>query len=360
MAITVRPASDVNSGSVADPAEYGDITQWWAATGVLDHPAGTELETTIVGGDYETKPGKALLRGHLFTSDATVTQTPTANANTSPRYDYVVARLHHQNLSDSTLPNGSITVVEGTAGGPVPAYSRDALGDWDTPLLLAAVTDTGAAVEEADPRVFMEPPAVAGLYRPAVQTPAEGQRFRDLITGFESLWTGGAWQPSGASTTLYKRVELAADQGIITFDGIPTTYQHLRIEVHAESVGAARSAWLRINGDSGTNYYSLLTVFSGDVNAPSRVVNAGNTVLYWGRVGTRSTSCTIKFNDYSVATDKSVAAWGHNAGLTTSEMENWIAGGLWNVTDPITSIEMQLDGGDQFLAGSSFSLIMER
>lgn len=360
MAIVLIPAPDRSGGSVSDPAEYGDIAVSWGADGVLDTPSGTLLHTTLSGGNWETQPGRAMLRGHLFISDTVVSGSFSSNTSTDPRYDWVVARAHFQNFNDAAAPNGSITVVQGTAGGGWPAVSRDAKGDWDTPLLLARVTDTGAAVEVADPRVFVEPPLISGLRRDTVPDPSAGQRFLDLDTGFEWLYANGVWVQSGSSATLIEEIEVDASTPTVEFLDIPQGYRHLRLVANTRlDATNPRLIGVVFNGDTEAGWYdSYVKQFVSDGTVfDSSHVDAGEG--YGGVAGQYRGSLEIVVPHYATGADKAY----HTYGMINDDqlIRTWAGGGDWARDQPVTSIRLFLTGAAaNWVPGSIFSLYGER
>lgn len=368
MAITVVPASDYNSGSVADPAEYGDVAENWGPTGVLDVPSGTLLETTLSGGDWSTAPGKAFLRGHLFTSDTTVTGTFASNTSADPRYDIVVARLKHQNLNDSTAPNGVVTVVQGTAGGGYPEVSRDPFGDWDAPLLVAKVTDTGAAVEEYDPRPFVPPPTVGGLSFTSVPSPARGQRFLDYTTGFLWRWdhTSGLWTEAGASSVLIEEQHATSGQQRFLLNnggvGIPNVYRHLRIVGSGQTDQTSGITYLQLqfNGDGNANYWSHL--FWSESGASQDLTDDSETFPDWGRIGSYRSTFELVVPYYASGVDKTFHGRGYAFDGSTSPaaQESWHGGGLWSGDAAISEIRLDVFGSVGFGGDVVVSLYGER
>lgn len=157
-------------------------------------------------------------------------------------------------------------------------------------------------------------------------------------------------------------VYLEADVATITFDNIPSTYQHLRIEYSARTDRASLgydSAKINFNGDTGSNYseqyqgvYSGTSVFAGraasqayaslyrlsGIDVPAEVYATG--------------VCTIF--DYAHANkNKSLQGYG---GASNEYFEAISFSGMWDSTAAITSFVLDPVGGSNFIRGSMFSL----
>ena len=122
-------------------------------SGVDDVPTGTALEVSAgTGLAVDVEAGEAMVRGHYYTSDATVALALATADPTNPRIDTVVLRL------DPTANSIVLAVKTGTpAGSPVaPALVQTDAGIFEQPLGDALVPATsGVPTTITDRREFM-------------------------------------------------------------------------------------------------------------------------------------------------------------------------------------------------------------
>lgn len=152
--------------------------------------------------------------------------------------------------------------------------------------------------------------------------------------------------------------ELASAQASITFSSIPQTYTDLCLLLSLRSSNANIFGihYLRFNG-STANYSSRWLEANGSS------VYSGTTTLaaYLGAsVGNSTTANTFSniaayIPNYTSDSAKTVSAdtVGENNATTAYQT---ITASLWNVTNPITSIEVGFDGASTFLQYSSATL----
>lgn len=122
-------------------------------SGVDDVPTGTALEVSAgTGLAVNVAAGEAMVRGHYYTSDATVALALATADPTNPRIDTVVLRL------DPTANSIVLAVKTGTpAGSPVaPSLVQTDAGIFEQPLADALVPATsGVPTTITDRREFM-------------------------------------------------------------------------------------------------------------------------------------------------------------------------------------------------------------
>lgn len=125
-------------------AQWGEMAQLWARSGVVGTTR-TSTDPTLrvtlgTGLTVNVAPGPAWVRGHYYTSDATVTRTGSTNTSTNPRIDRVVLRL------DTTANTITPTIIEGTpATSPVPPALTRTATVHDIPLARMTCPGSGSA-----------------------------------------------------------------------------------------------------------------------------------------------------------------------------------------------------------------------
>lgn len=149
----------------------------------------------------------------------------------------------------------------------------------------------------------------------------------------------------------------------ITFSSISGAYRHLSLEINARSSRATSndSYLIRLNGDSGANYNSLVT--SQSSIAVSATDGLSQTSIQgWNLPGTsatagRSSATRVFIPDYARTTyhknvyvDAFLFVTGGTGGT------HWSVVAVWTSTAAITSISIYALTGPNFLAGSTFTL----
>jgi hypothetical protein len=154
-------------------------------------------------------------------------------------------------------------------------------------------------------------------------------------------------------TTTYKplaTVTLASTAASVVLGNIPNTYRDLILVSSVASNDSFRQYRLRVNGDTGGNYYQL----DASSNGSSASSNSGTAVELTffnnGNPGVFA-AMTTQFMDYS-ATDKH-KPYIHRSSAPDQTIQ--MAGGRWANTTPITAIQIFTPVGT-FVVGSTFSL----
>ena len=139
----------------------------------------------------------------------------------------------------------------------------------------------------------------------------------------------------------------------VTFSSIPAGYTDLvLVAVQGNNQNADYDVYIRFNSDS-TSTYSR-TQLTGNGSTASSGRSSNNTEI---RIGpslnnTVTSIVTLNVMNYSNTTTNKTCLIrsGHASGYTVAEV------GLWRNTAAITSIDLTLQGGFSFVAGSTFSL----
>ena len=167
---------------------------------------------------------------------------------------------------------------------------------------------------------------------------------------------GGAFESIATAT-------VSTATGTITFNSIPSTYQHIQLRFIARTANATTdsSGYLRINGDAATNYSWHWLYGTGASVAVSKGATQDKIQIAANYPGSSySTNIygvgIIDIHDYASTTkNKTVRIFNgveNNSGTTSSKV-NLVSGARFN-TAAITSIS--LTGFNDFATGSTFAL----
>jgi hypothetical protein len=155
---------------------------------------------------------------------------------------------------------------------------------------------------------------------------------------------------AGNTYTPLANVTLSSAQGSYTFSSISQSYTDLILVI--DTFGSLANCNLRLNNDSGSNYYS--ETLNGDGSTRSSSKNGPDDRLY----GTYTSGYPIQiweFFNYSNTTTRKPVIWRNNQ--TGSGGQNWVVSGNydWNSTSAITSIYV-FPGSASLPSGTIMSL----
>lgn len=143
---------------------------------------------------------------------------------------------------------------------------------------------------------------------------------------------------------------LASAAATVTFSSIPSTYTDL-ILVSSCTNSANSESTLQVNGDSGSNYSTVLLSGNGSAVAAYRY----NTTSIFTQVegcGTGQYNMIYNFQNYAnTSTYKTILTRFNAAAKGTS-----LCIGSWRTTSAITSITLGNLSGGNFNTGSIFTL----
>jgi hypothetical protein len=142
---------------------------------------------------------------------------------------------------------------------------------------------------------------------------------------------------------------LGSTQNQIDFNTISGAYTDL-VLVMSGGVTSTADIWLRMNGDTGTNYSRTRLYGDGSTAASSRNTSASSIFVSVGTVGANSVLITHIMN-YSNTTTYKTAIARHNSSTYVSASV-----GLWRSTSAITSLSLKAEAADTFTSGSTFTL----
>lgn len=186
-----------------------------------------------------------------------------------------------------------------------------------------------------------------------------GTKSRSLLVG------NTAFNPSSyesiASTTL------TSSNTTITFNSIPSTYQHLQIRALAKTTITSlygSDIIVRFNGTAGTSYATHSLIGDGSTATGDSLTNIDG-VYVRGSVMDDASSQTdmwgvsiIDIHDYASTTkNKTVRAFaGIDGNTSNSYYKVALSSGVYLSTSAVSSITIVATGGGTYKSGSTFAL----
>jgi len=148
-------------------------------------------------------------------------------------------------------------------------------------------------------------------------------------------------------------VTVLASQATVTLSNIPQTYTDLILAGNGSISGTANT-WLRVNGDSGTNY--VATVLYGTGSTASSLKRTGDTAgVLLDAVGPAANGTQMYFTQImSYASTNIFKTVIHRGGAAAQESVACV--GVWRSTSAITSVTIYPDNSRTWNAGSTFTL----
>lgn len=168
----------------------------------------------------------------------------------------------------------------------------------------------------------------------------------------------------GAAYDLLETQVLTSSASSVTFTGLGsyTDYKHLQIRLasrNARTVGGSERLGLRMNGDTGTNY--SMHRLEGTGSTLSSFNSSPSTRIYIGcnprGSGTDNEygAAIVDILDFS-STNKYTTIRALGGAHSTYDNRIVVNSGAWMNTNAVTSLTFTDDGGDNFTAGSRFSI----
>jgi hypothetical protein len=159
---------------------------------------------------------------------------------------------------------------------------------------------------------------------------------------------------AGSTYTPIATTTLAAPATSYTFSSISGSYTDLYLVVNGTPTLTAYDVWIRLNGDSGSNYSSINIYGTGSAAQSQRESNV--TFLRIDRQGTwrSGNRMMIRANvmNYSNSTTYKTVISRSDAPADAAEA----IVGIWRNTAAITSIEVGNDATATFAIGTTFTL----
>jgi hypothetical protein len=143
--------------------------------------------------------------------------------------------------------------------------------------------------------------------------------------------------------------------GVITFSSIPQTYTDLILIMNTGIAGSGGSMYVRMNGDSASNYSQTAIRSSGSAVESFRFSGSLIYLDYYGpTLNSASSTYIVQLNNYSNTTTNKTALVRTNAAISSgSGVEAHV--GVWRSNAAITSLTIGPTGGNIF-SGSTFTL----
>jgi hypothetical protein len=190
-------------------------------------------------------------------------------------------------------------------------------------------------------------------------SPSDGDRWIATNVPYgtrEYVYTGGSWRLLGSEVLLWDSFDagVSLPAASITTPSLDQTYAHLKVVFRGRGTGVSNTLtnlWMRMNGNSGANYYTQLLQSHGTTTASSEII-AGSAVacglLVQGSGGDVG-GAIIWIPEYSL-----IGGFGGQQGFSatasgsygTGTDTNWVGlyGGFYITAGAITTLTF-LDGG---------------
>ena len=137
----------------------------------------------------------------------------------------------------------------------------------------------------------------------------------------------------------------------IDFTAIPATYTDLVLICISEATPGPE-IWMRVNGNTGTNYSRTLLSGNGTTAISNRTSNATKAFLNDGVTANLPSNQIVNIMNYSnTTTCKTIISRSNSTSDAAQTIVN-----TWRSTDAINSITILFDRASTFNAGSTFTL----
>jgi hypothetical protein len=181
-----------------------------------------------------------------------------------------------------------------------------------------------------------------------------------------SAWAGNA------AVTLNETTLANSTTNVISWSGLPATYQHLLILVQArltETTALTDDISLTFNGDTGAHYSSLTmsaTNTSGSLVGPAAATAFATANIPAFRVAASQGGAPANAgsgfawvpNYASAAFNKNVLAFSGAGNGTSAMVDGRLRWGFWNPSAQaaVTAVSLTAPAGSNFLTGSTFAI----
>ena len=182
---------------------------------------------------------------------------------------------------------------------------------------------------------------------------ASDSSIQDGLPKYNDIWDGTT--AVSAFDTLGS-VLLNATTSAVTFSNIPQTYTHLHVKCFtrgSSGVVGGSPVYVRVNGDSGTNYSTHQLIGNGSTAYADGHANASYILDGWGGfqswAGGDAAGCfgigIIDILDYTNTNKHKTAKafWGRDDNSTNGRL--MLESGSWRNTNAITSLTFTTDSG---------------
>lgn len=271
--------------------------------------------------------------------------------------DHLLTGDHASRPAASAVPAGTLYACT-THTKVYQSDGSSAWSDWHTPASGSVATDT---IWDAKGDVAVGSAADTAS-RLAVGT--DGQ----VLTADSAQTLGVKWSTpsSGGSWTLLHTVTLGADTATIDQATISGSYNDLIVVLIARSANAsaADTPLLRLNNDSGANYYyewmrSTSTTVQGAEGIATTSFNVGTN----GVPANSATANLFSFHEFVIPGYASTT-WSKVVRATSATFSNNATGvifplvmsGIWNSTSAVTRVTFSLNSAGNYKTGSTMRI----
>jgi hypothetical protein len=140
----------------------------------------------------------------------------------------------------------------------------------------------------------------------------------------------------------------------ITFSSIPATYTDLRLVLNVPTTSVARSVYVRLNSDTGTNYSGTYLQGNGATATSARTTSAAQIEFGNATSTTLPSLFTADIFSYAGSTFKTLLASAATDRNGTGVTDNRVQ--LWRSTSAITTILLLLSSTGNFDIGTTATL----
>ena len=163
--------------------------------------------------------------------------------------------------------------------------------------------------------------------------------------------------PAGATYEPIATTTVSSTTTGVTLSSIPSTYTDLLIVTNIITTAADRSVYLRVNGDTGSNYSYTSIYGEGTAAASGRSTSQTRSKILGEFYGTSTTvPCNIRTSilSYAGSTNKTFLSSASGDKNGTGEVGRFV--GLWRSTSAINSITIDTGGANDIASGTTITL----
>ena len=181
-----------------------------------------------------------------------------------------------------------------------------------------------------------------------------------IVGRFGSLaGMGSLILPGGAMESIATVSVGSGGSASVTFSDISASFQHLQIRGVSKTAGAGDGLWMRLNGDTGSNYAYHLLYGNGASAAAAAGTSQTQTVAgnqtYSGTNASTFSGFVLDILDYA-STSKNKTMRSLSGYDLNGSGDIRLSSGLWMSTSAVTSITLRDAGGSNLQQHSTFAL----
>ena len=160
-------------------------------------------------------------------------------------------------------------------------------------------------------------------------------------------------QGAAGGATAFESIATLSGSGVstVTFNSIPSTYQHLQIRSIA--IGTGATIWIQFNGDTATNYQQHRLIGNGSTVVAAGFANEAEITNICYANSTYPGVAITDILDYA-STSKFKTVRNFRGEDSNGSGNLYLNSGAWRSTSAITSIK--ITSSANMSAGTSFAL----